>query len=74
MNDSGKIGVVALLLWAGGTVLAFRAPPPMGFVLSIISFVLGCIAASRGSKWWLGLPFALLVELCLGLFVGLRAI
>ena len=74
MSDSGKIGVVALLLWLGGTVLAFQAPPPMGFVLSFIAFVLGCIAAWRGSKWWLGLPFALLVELCLGLIVGLRAL
>jgi len=74
MSDSAKVGVVALLFWLGGTVLALRAPEPAGLVMVAISFVLGCIAAWRGSKWWLGLPFALLVELCLGLIVGLRAV
>ena len=74
MSDGARIGIVALLLWLGGTVLAFRAPPPMGFVLSAISFVLGCLAAWKGSRWWLTLPFAMLVEMCLGLIVGLRAI
>jgi hypothetical protein len=74
MSDAGKIGVVALLLWLGGTVLAYQAPPPMGFVLSAISFALGCIAAWRGSRWWLTVPFAMLVEMCLGLIVGLRAV
>lgn len=74
MSDSGKIGVVAVLLWLGGTILALQAPPPMGFLLSLISFVLGCLAAWRGSRWWLTLPFAMLVELCLGLLVGLHAL
>jgi hypothetical protein len=74
MSDAGKIGTVALLLWLGGTVLAFQAPPPMGFVLSAISFVLGCLAAWRGNKWWLILPFSMLVELCLGLVAGLSAV
>jgi hypothetical protein len=74
MNDSGKIGILALILWAGGTVLALRQPPPMGFVVSAFSFILGCLAAWRGNKWWLILPFSMLVELCLGLSVGLRAI
>ncbi len=74
MSDAGKIGTVALLLWLGGTVLAVQAPPPMGFVLSFISFALGCIAAWRGSRWWLTLPFAVLVELGLGLLVGLHAV
>jgi hypothetical protein len=74
MSDSGKVGVVAVLLWVGGTVLAFQAPPPMGFGLSVISFALGCIAAWKGSRWWLTLPFAMLVELCLGLLVGLGAV
>ncbi|HXS11364.1 MAG TPA: hypothetical protein VN734_01560 [Acidobacteriaceae bacterium] len=74
MSDAAKIGIVAVILWAGGTILAFRAPPPTGFALSFIAFVLCCIAAWRGSKWWLTLPFAMLVELCLGLFVGLRAV
>jgi hypothetical protein len=74
MTDSGKIGVVAIILWAGGTVLAFRAPPPAGFLLSFISFVLACLAAWRGSKWWLTVPFAMLVELCLGLLLALRPV
>ena len=72
MSDARKIGIVALILWAGGTVLGFQAPPPMGFVLSFISFVLGCLAAWRGSKWWLILPFSMLVELCLGLSLAFR--
>jgi hypothetical protein len=46
----------------------------MGFVVSAFSFILGCLAAWRGNKWWLILPFSMLVELCLGLSVGLRAI
>jgi hypothetical protein len=74
MSDAGKIGVVAVLLWLGATVLVVRAAPPMGFALSVISFALGCIAAWRGNKWWLTLPFAMLVELCLGLLVGLNAV
>jgi hypothetical protein len=74
MSDGRKIGIVALILWAGGTILAFQAPPPMGFVLSFISFVLGCLAAWKGSKWWLILPFSMLVELCLGLSVAFRGI
>ncbi|HEY2857857.1 MAG TPA: hypothetical protein VGJ21_05530 [Terracidiphilus sp.] len=72
MNDSGKIGILALIFWAGGTVLAFRQPPPMGFLLSFIAFVLGCLAAWRGSRWWLALSFATVVELCLGLSVAFR--
>jgi len=72
MTDSAKLGVVAIILWAGGTILAFRAPPPAGFALSFISFVLGCLAAWRGSKWWLAVPFAMLVELCLGLLFVLH--
>jgi hypothetical protein len=72
MSDSGKLGVVALILWLGGTVLALRAPPPMGLVLSFISFILGCLAAWRGSRWWLILPFSMLVELCLGLSLAFR--
>jgi hypothetical protein len=67
MTDSGRIGVAAVILWAGGTVLAFRAPPPMGLALSFISFVLACLAAWRGSRWWLTVPFAMLVEMCMGL-------
>ena len=74
MSDSGKIGVVALLLWLGGTVLALRAPEPAGLMLTAFSFILGCLAAWKGSKWWLTVPFAMLVELCLGLIVGLRAL
>jgi hypothetical protein len=74
MTDAGKIGVVAVILWAGGTVLAFRAPPPAGFVLSFISFILACLAAWRGSRWWLAIPFAMLVEMCLGLLFALHAI
>ena len=74
MTDSGKIGVVAIILWAGGTVLAFRAPPPAGFMLSFISFVLACLAAWRGSKWWLTLPFGMLVEMCFGLLLAFHAV
>jgi hypothetical protein len=74
MSDSGKIGVVAMLLWLGGTVLALRAPEPAGLVLTAFSFILGCLAAWKGSRWWLTVPFAMLVELCLGLIMGLRAI
>jgi hypothetical protein len=74
MSDGRKIGIVALILWVGGTVLAFRAPEPAGLVLTAFSFILGCLAAWKGSKWWLTVPFAMLVELCLGLIVGLRAL
>lgn len=70
MNDSAKIGVVALLFWVGGTVLALRAPEPAGLLMTAISFVLGCLAAWKGSRWWLTVPFAMLVELCLGLLVA----
>jgi hypothetical protein len=72
MSDSGKIGVVALLLWLGGTVLALRAPEPAGLVLTAFSFVLGCLAAWKGSRWWLTVPFGMLVELCFGLSVAFR--
>ena len=70
MSDSGKIGVVALLLWLGGTVLALRAPEPAGLMLTAFSFILGCLAAWKGSRWWLTVPFAMLVELCVGLSVA----
>ena len=70
MSDSGKIGVVALLLWLGGTVLALRAPEPAGLILTAFSFILGCLAAWKGSRWWLTVPFAMLVELCVGLSVA----
>jgi hypothetical protein len=73
MSDSGKIGVVAVLLWLGGTVLALRAPEPAGLALTAVSFFLGCIAAWRGSRWWLTVPFAMLVELFLGLVVAFHA-
>ena len=72
MSDSGKIGVVALLLWLGGTVLALRAPEPAGLILTAFSFLLGCLAAWKGSRWWLTVPFAMLVELCVGLSVAFR--
>jgi hypothetical protein len=74
MTDSGKIGVVAVILWVGGTVLALRAPQPAGLLLTAFSFVLGCLAAWKGSRWWLTVPFAMLLELCMGLLLGLHAV
>jgi hypothetical protein len=74
MSDSAKIGVVALLFWLGGTLLALRAPEPAGLAMTAISFVLGCLAAWRGSRWWLALPLAMLVELCLGLLLAFHAV
>jgi hypothetical protein len=72
MSDAGKIGVVAVILWVGGTVLALRAPEPAGLLMTAIYFVLGCLAAWKGSRWWLTVPFAMLVELCLGLCLVFR--
>ena len=74
MSDAAKLGVVALLLWLGGTVLAVRVSEPAGLAMIAISFILGCLAEWRGSKWWLSLPFAMLVELLLGLYVAMRAV
>jgi hypothetical protein len=31
-------------------------PAPIGFVLLVISCILGFIAAQQGSKWWLVVP------------------
>jgi hypothetical protein len=74
MSDSGKLGVVAVILWVGGTVLALRAPEPAGIVLTIMSFALACLAAWKGSRWWLTVPFAMVVEMCFGLTAAFGAL
>lgn len=72
MSDSGKIGVAALILWVGGTVLALRAPEPAGLAMTAISFILACLAAWKGSRWWLTMPFGMIIELFFGLSVAFR--
>ncbi len=70
MTDSGKIGVGAMILWVIGTGLAFRGLTFQGFLLLLISFVLGCLAAMKGNKWWLILPLLLMMELFRGLYTA----
>jgi len=67
MSDSGKVGVLAMVLWAAGTGLAFKGSMLEGFAVLLISFSLGCLAAMKGNKWWLILPFVLMMEMFRGL-------
>ena len=74
MADATKIGVagmVLLLLAIGWGALGW--PEPLPIVFAFISFVLGCIAALRGSRWWLILPGILLAGFCLALYAGFHA-
>lgn len=70
MSDSGKIGVGGMILWAIGTGLAFRGHMLQAFLLLLMSFVLGCLAAMKGNKWWLILPLMLMMELFEGLYMA----
>lgn len=70
MSDSAMLGVGAMILWAIGTGLVFRGMLLQGFVLLLISFVIGCLAAMKGNKWWLILPFVLIMELFRGLYMA----
>ena len=71
MSDSGKVGIIAMILWATGTGLVFKGSTLQGFVVLLISFSLGCLAALKGNKWWLILPFVLMMEMFRGLVAGL---
>lgn len=74
MTDAAKIGVLAMVLWAAGTGLAFRGSMLYGFIVLLIAFILGCLAAWKGSKWWLILPLVLLAELFRGLYMAVPSI
>jgi hypothetical protein len=60
---SAKLGIAALIFMAGSffAALFMRGDSPLGLVCAVISFVLGFLAARHGSKWWLLLPFVILV-------------
>ena len=71
MTYSAMLGVGAMVLWAIGTGMAFRGMILRGLGVLLISFVFGCLAAWKGNKWWLILPFVLMMELFRGLVAGL---
>ena len=71
MSVSAMLGVGAMVLWGIGTGMAFRGILFRGFLLLFISFVLGCLAAMKGNKWWLILPFVLIVEMFRGLMASM---
>jgi hypothetical protein len=62
MKTSTKLGIASLLLTIGFIVLPFQAgDSPFGVVFGVLAFVVGILAARRGSKWWLLVPGAISV-------------
>lgn len=61
MALSARLGIASLLLSFGSIVsLIWRWVPPVSLVLAVFSFVLGILAAHRGSKLWFAVPGAVI--------------
>jgi hypothetical protein len=68
MTQSSKLGVASAVL-----LVSIAVPPyatwrePINFAAVGLSFVLGLIAAQRGSKWWLAIPCTIIAG-CAGVW------
>jgi F0F1-type ATP synthase assembly protein I len=68
MDRTVKLGIASLVLIVGCVL-----PSPLNAVFTVISCILGFLAAYQGSKWWLLVPFTI-IALAAGLvYVGFRA-
>ncbi len=65
MARSTKLGIASICLL--GTMLLGG---PIGFAGGWLSALLGMLAASNGSKWWLVIPASITVMVSLGLIVA----
>jgi hypothetical protein len=72
MTLSAKLGSASLLL-IGLSVLTCALDVPISFAAGAIAFVLGLLAAQRGSKWWLAVPFSIVALFGLLVWVGWQA-
>jgi hypothetical protein len=72
LPTSSKLGIASSVMMAGA-VCFLPAPLPLSFVCSVLSAVLGLLAAQRGSKWWLAIPSIVVVGAGMLLYVGFHA-
>jgi energy-coupling factor transporter transmembrane protein EcfT len=72
LTTSSKLGIASGIM-AACAVCFLPAPLPISFICSVLSAVLGFIAAQRGSKWWLTIPSVLVIAAAMLLYVGLHA-
>jgi len=57
MTTSEKLGIASVLLTVGSFLLLIPAgDSPLSVAFGVIAFLLGILAARRGSKWWLLIP------------------
>jgi hypothetical protein len=68
MSRSVKLGIASIFLLFGCAL-----PSPLNHTFAVISCVLGFLAASQGSKWWLVVPCTELTFAVLVAYIGLRA-
>lgn len=74
MTPFSNLGLASLALWVISTFLAFAInASPFPIALAVLSIVLACLAAHRGSKWWLLIPLGIVAETILLLLVAFEA-
>jgi hypothetical protein len=69
MDRSVKLGIASLVLIVGCLL-----PSPLNLVSTVISCILGFLAAYQGSKWWLVVPFTIIALAAWLIYVGFHAI
>ena len=71
MTLSSKLGTASLLLLGCVFIPPFSDwRGPINFAAAWISFTLGLLAARRGSKSWLAVPFLILCGYGIGLYLA----
>jgi hypothetical protein len=68
MDRSVKLGIASLVLIVGCIL-----PSPLNLVFTVISCILGFLAAYQGSKWWLIVPFTIIAIAAGLIYVGFHA-
>jgi hypothetical protein len=68
MDRSVKLGIASLILITGCAL-----PSPFNLVFTVISCLLGFLAAHQGSKWWLVVPLTIIAVAAGLLYVGFHA-
>jgi hypothetical protein len=68
MDRSVKLGIASLILIIGCVL-----PSPFNLVFTVISCVLGFLAAHQGSKWWLVVPCTIITLVAGLVYMGVHA-
>lgn len=68
MDRSVKLGIASVILIAGCAL-----PSPFNLIFTVISCLLGFLAAAQGSKWWLVVPLTIIAAVAGLLYIGFHA-